>query len=78
MRNHGDIASHVDKLWRTLSELITAESVLPWDVQANGLPLGMSAIKMVQKSGTDKMRVVFVLCDINTQFCADAGKCTLN
>ena len=77
LRNRSDLAQHAQQLWRTLDEQLREASILPWDVVSNGLPLGMSPIKVVAKSGTDKMRVVIALCDINAHLDPDAGKCKL-
>ena len=77
MPNRPGLILHADKLWGTVQEQISESTILPWDVIKHGLPMGMSAIKLVAKHGTDKMRAVFVLCDINACFQEEAVKCTL-
>ena len=39
--------------------------------------MGMSPIKCVSKTGSDKVWIVIALCDINDNFIPDASKCTL-
>ena len=75
--NNPDLVSKRDLVWKTLKEQLEEEAVQPWDVQRRGLPMGLSPIKWVSKTGTDKVRIVIVLCSINKKFDERAGHCTL-
>ena len=79
LHNSSDLHMQSGQVWRTLSDLIDEHTVEPWDLSINnGLPMGMSPIKWVTKTGTSKVRVVFVLCAINRHFRLSCGKCELD
>ena len=75
--NNPELRHEADKVWSTLSEWLLEGAVRPWNVAKRGLPMGMSPIKWVLKSGSDKVRIVIVLCAINKMFEPDSGKCKL-
>ena len=77
-RNSPDLKLRKDDVWRTLKEQLQEGAVLPWDVQGQGLPMGVSPIKWVVKDDPNKVRVVIALCSINDEFEVDAGKCKLD
>ena len=77
LHNSKDLHLQKDQVWRTIDELIRESSVAPWNVHAHGLPKGMSPIKWVSKTGTSKVRVVFVWCRNNDEFAPDCGACDL-
>ena len=76
-RNGPSLSLNASRLWRTLEEQLNEGAVIAWDVRARGLPMGMSPIKCVNKTGSDKVRVVIALCDVNDNFIPEASKCSL-
>ena len=47
MFNGPELRRQRDTMWRTLREQLIEQAVRPWDVAAQGLPMGMSPIKCV-------------------------------
>ena len=76
--NSSDLHLQRDAVWRTLKELLAENSVRPWNLVKYGEPKGMSPMKWVTKSGTLKVRIVFVWCAINRRFRVADGKCELD
>ena len=75
--NGTDLKAQRDVMWRTLSEQLQEGAVRVWNVRDQGLPMGLSPIKCIKKSGTDKMRIVIALCDVNSDLDPESGKCKL-
>lgn len=75
--NHRDLTVQTVTMWDTLRGKLIEGAVIPWDVQARGVSMGLSGIKCVTKTDSKKLRIVIVLCDVNDLLDPKDSRCTL-